>query len=125
MAEDPFSEGVVRAVVRHMNDDHAADSVLIVRVHGGVPDATEAVMTGMDAAGIDFAVRAGGGAGENGDNGVDGAGGAQPRRVAVRIPWREPVTGRAQIRRQVVEMYDEALAALGLPPRPAADREPT
>ncbi|RSN66392.1 hypothetical protein DMH08_16395 [Actinomadura sp. WAC 06369] len=87
---DPFTPDVVAAIARHMNDDHAADSVLIVRTLGGEPDAESAAMTGLDADGADFAVRAGG------------------RDVAVRIPWSRRLTERAEVRAEVVRMYQEA-----------------
>ncbi|WP_176611486.1 biliverdin-producing heme oxygenase [Actinomadura sp. WMMB 499] len=87
---DPFTPDVVAAIARHMNDDHAADSVLIVRTLGGEPDAETAVMTGLDADGADFAVRTGG------------------RDVAVRIPWSRRLTERAEVRTEVVRMYQDA-----------------
>ena len=42
--------------MRHMNDDHAADSLLICRprCRPARPDATAAVMSGMDDRGIEF-----------------------------------------------------------------------
>ncbi|WP_084265314.1 biliverdin-producing heme oxygenase [Actinomadura macra] len=93
MEQEPFTAEVVAAIARHMNDDHAADSVVIVRALGGQPAATAAVMTGMDADGIDFSVQ------------VDG------RSVPVRIPWSERLTQRAQVRAEVVRMYDKAREA--------------
>ncbi|SEG76143.1 Protein of unknown function [Thermomonospora echinospora] len=99
MSQETFSEDVVAAIARHMNEDHVEDSVLIVRALGGLPDATSAVLTGLDADGVDFTVEAGGGS------------------VPVRIPWSRRLTERAQVRAEVVRMYDEARAALGLPQR--------
>uniref|UniRef100_UPI002594DDC9 DUF2470 domain-containing protein n=1 Tax=uncultured Gordonia sp. TaxID=198437 RepID=UPI002594DDC9 len=43
-----FSPDVVAAVLAHMNDDHADDSLLICRALGGRPDAVAARMTGFD-----------------------------------------------------------------------------
>ncbi|HEY8481259.1 MAG TPA: DUF2470 domain-containing protein [Spirillospora sp.] len=91
----PFTEDVVRQIMRHMNDDHAADCLTICRALGGRPGATAARMTGMDADGIDFAVT---------DGGVE---------HAVRIPFGERLTERPQVRREVVRMAQEARAALG------------
>jgi putative heme iron utilization protein len=88
-----FSAEVVDAVRRHMNDDHADDSLLICRTLGGQPAATSATMRGMDPDGIAFAVL------------VDGA------ELLVRVPWSEPVTARAQVRAEVVKMHQRALAA--------------
>ncbi|GGM46828.1 DUF2470 domain-containing protein [Dactylosporangium sucinum] len=95
----PFTDEIVAAVRRHMNDDHAEDSLLICRTLGGRPDATAAAMTGMDGDGIDFTAV------------VDG------RDVPVRVPFSRPLTERAEVRPEVVRMYREACAALGVPAR--------
>ncbi|MFC7330274.1 DUF2470 domain-containing protein [Marinactinospora rubrisoli] len=87
----------MRAITRHMNEDHAADTLLICRALGGVPAATAARMTGLDATGGDFAATVAG------------------TEVPVRIPWSAPLTERAQVRREVVRMYQEARARLGAP----------
>jgi hypothetical protein len=47
---DPFSPAVVAQVTRHMNEDHAEDSLLIVRALGGHPDARAVRMAGEQAA---------------------------------------------------------------------------
>jgi putative heme iron utilization protein len=96
---DPFTNDVVAQIARHMNDDHAADNVLIVRGLGGIPSATKARMSGMDADGMEFAAA------------VDGL------EVPVRIPFRERLTERAQVRAEAVRLYQEACDALGLDPR--------
>ncbi|WP_213453218.1 DUF2470 domain-containing protein [Rhizomonospora bruguierae] len=96
-----FPPEVVAAVSRHMNDDHAEDALLICRTLGGQPAATRARTTGLDADGIDFAVT------------VDGT------EVPVRVPFAARLTERAQIRREVVRMYQDACDELGLPPRSA------
>ena len=93
----PFSPEVVEAIRRHMNDDHAADNVVICRGLGGQPGATAATMTGMDPTGIVFEAT------------VDGA------PATVLVPWSEPVTERAQVRSEVVAMHTRACEALGLP----------
>ncbi|MFG2012102.1 DUF2470 domain-containing protein [Micromonospora sp. NPDC048868] len=97
----PFGADVVAAVCRHMNDDHAADSLLICRTLGGQPAATRARATGLDAEGMEFAVT------------VDDI------EVPVRVPFAHRLSERAQIRQEVVRMYREACARLGLPPRAA------
>lgn len=99
MEREAFPAEVIEAIARHMNNDHAEDSVLIVRALGGRPAATAATMTGMDADGIDFSAQ------------VDG----QP--VPVRIAWSRRLTERAQVRAEVVRMYAEACERLGLPAR--------
>ncbi|GAA3210115.1 DUF2470 domain-containing protein [Actinocorallia longicatena] len=98
MSDLPFGPEAVSAITAHMNGDHAADNVLICRGLGGVA-ATEAVNTGLDAEALVFAAT------------VDG------REVEVRIPWSEPLKDRAQVRREVVRMYEEACEALGETPR--------
>lgn len=96
-----FSEEVVAAVMRHMNVDHAEDSLLICRSLGGQPDASSARMMGMDEHGIDFGAT------------VEG------KDVAIRVPWTETLSERAQVRVEVVRMYQEACASLGIEPRAA------
>ncbi|MFY1703976.1 DUF2470 domain-containing protein [Micromonospora sp. WMMA1923] len=96
-----FGPEVVAGVSRHMNDDHAEDTLLIARTLGGCPQATRARTTGLDADGMDFAVT------------VDDI------EVPVRIQFARRLTERAEIRHEVVRMYREACARLGLEPRPA------
>ena len=103
--DEPFpSDAVVAAIMRHMNEDHAEDSVLICRALGGQPGTTAATMTGMDADAIRFDATVAG----------DDA-------VAVTVPWQERLTERAQVRAEVVRMYHESCAALGLEPRVAGE----
>nr|MDT0660419.1 DUF2470 domain-containing protein [Micromonospora sp. DSM 115978] len=99
-AEGPFTPEVVAAVGRHMNDDHAADSLLICRALGGRPTASAARMTGMDADGLDFSVTVAG---------VE---------VPVRVPFDRRLTQRAEVRLEVVRLYRQACALLGVPARP-------
>ncbi len=94
---NPFSADVVAQIMKHMNNDHAADSVLICRAFGGQPEASAAQMSGMDADGIDFDVT------------VDGA------VVPVRVPFSMRLTERPQVRAEVTRLYHEARALLGLP----------
>jgi putative heme iron utilization protein len=102
-APDPFAPQIEAAVVAHMNGDHVEDNLLIVRSLGGLPDATEARMTGISPAGAAF-------------EGVV-AGTAQ----AVTVPWSSPIADRGAIRVEVVRMYHEACAALGVAPREAGE----
>ena len=101
MPADPFTADVAAQIARHMNDEHAADSLLICRSLGGTPQATAARMTGLDADGIEFAAT------------VDEV------EVPLRVPFAHRLTERAQVRREVVRMYHEACAQLGVTPRPA------
>lgn len=102
MTSEPFTSDVVAAVGRHMNEDHGDDSLLICRALGGVPDATRAEMVGMDAEGIDFAATVAG------------------HRTAVRLAWSRRLSGREQVRTEVIRMYHEACETLGIAPRPSA-----
>ena len=96
---DPFGPDVVAQIAGHMNVDHAEDNVLIVRALGGIPSATAARMSGMDADGMEFAAA------------VDGI------EVPVRVPFAERLTDRRQVRGEAVRMYREACVALGREPR--------
>ncbi|MFG6202504.1 DUF2470 domain-containing protein [Nonomuraea sp. JJY05] len=89
----PFTADAVEAIKRHMNDDHAEDSLIIVRALGGRPDATSAVTSDVDAEAIEFT--------------VDGG-------ERVRVPWGETLTERAQVRKAVVQLYRDACEKLGV-----------
>jgi heme oxygenase len=69
--------------------------VLIVRAFGGHPAATSAVMSGLDATGIEFA--------------IDGG-------VIARVPFASTLTARPQVRGEVTRLFHEAQAALGMKP---------
>lgn len=88
-----FAPDVVAAVCRHMNDDHAAEALLICRTLGGAPEAVEVIAVDVDGTGMRFAV-----------TGADGAG----REVVV--AFAEPASERAQIRLAVVGLYEKARA---------------
>jgi hypothetical protein len=92
----PFTPDAVEAIKRHMNDDHAGDSLLIVRALAGRPSATTAVTSDVDAEAIEFT--------------IDGG-------ERVRVPWGETLTERAQVRKAVVTLYRRACADLGVTPR--------
>jgi putative heme iron utilization protein len=96
---DPFSTEVVEQIAGHMNGDHADDNVLIVRALGGMPTATAARMSGLDADAMEFHAV------------VDGI------EVPVRIPFAERLTERGQVRAEAVRMYHAACDALGVEPR--------
>jgi putative heme iron utilization protein len=98
-AANPFGLDVVAAITRHMNDDHPDDNLLIVRALGGRDTAASARMTGLDGLGADFAAV------------VDGA------ETPVRVPWSRELTERREVRVEVVRMYHEACAVLGIAPR--------
>ncbi|GAA3245173.1 DUF2470 domain-containing protein [Nonomuraea helvata] len=92
----PFTADAVEAIKRHMNDDHAEDALIIVRGLGDRPDATSAVTSDVDGEAIEFT--------------VDGG-------ERVRVPWGETLTERAQVRKAVVRLYQEACGRLGIAAR--------
>jgi putative heme iron utilization protein len=96
---DPFTPEAVEQIARHMNDDHADDNVLIVRALGGIPTATAARVSGLDADAMEFAAV------------VDGI------EVPVRVPFSARLTERQQVRAETVRMYHEACTALGVNPQ--------
>jgi putative heme iron utilization protein len=100
---DPFTPEISAAVTAHMNGDHVEDNLLIARSLGGQPTATAAVMTGVGPAGAAF------------DATVDGT------TVPVVVPWAVEVADRGTIRVEVVRMYHDACAALGVEPRQAGE----
>lgn len=93
MSDGPFTPDVVAEVVRHMNEDHTEDTLLMVRVLGDQPNAESAAMTGVDADGADFVANVAG------------------SDVPVRLTWRERLTERKQVREEVVRLYREAADA--------------
>lgn len=91
-----FEQSVVDAVTAHMNDDHSEDNLAIVRAFG-IPEATSALMSGLD--------------GEAGVWQVTTPTGEQE----LRVPWPGgPITERAEIRREVVVLHDAACERLGI-----------
>ncbi|WP_322410416.1 DUF2470 domain-containing protein [Microbacterium invictum] len=97
-----FDESAVAAILRHMNDDHRDDNLLIVRAFGPAGTYRSARMTGLDGAGGDWAAVT-----EHGDE------------VTVRVDWPGgAITERPEVRREIVALYDEACRRLGVTPRP-------
>jgi len=96
-----FSPEVVTAVLAHMNGDHLDDNLLIARAFGSL-DAEAATMTTLDENGGTFSYAA---AGEEHE---------------VTVPWAAPISERAEIRREVVVLYERACGILGIEPRPHA-----
>ncbi|MEW1834798.1 DUF2470 domain-containing protein [Microbacterium sp. NPDC079995] len=97
-----FDDSVLQAVLRHMNSDHTGDNVLIARAFSPIPDVIAATMTTFD--------------GEAGQWHVVTAEGGEE---VIRIPWPGgTITERAEVRREIVALYDAACARLGVEPRP-------
>lgn len=92
----PFDHDTVDAVLAHMNDHHAEDSLTIVRAHG-YPAATSAEMTSLDEHGATWHV-------------VDGH-----AEAGVRVSWPSgPLHEAAGVRREVVALHAAARSSLGL-----------
>jgi hypothetical protein len=96
---DVFPASTVDAVLAHMNSDHNDDNLLIVRAFGS-RDAASATMTTLDHRGATWAYVTGGADHE------------------LTLPWRAEISERAEIRQEIVALYDAACAELGLEPRP-------
>jgi hypothetical protein len=97
-----FDDATLSGVLSHMNDDHAADNVLIARAFGDAEEVADARMTGFDGDGGDWDVTS-----------ADGT--VSP----LRVPWPGgPISERREVRREIVALYDAACARLGLEPRP-------
>lgn len=115
MSTEPFAfaPAIVTAVLHHMNDDHADDNLLFARAFGD-GTAVSARMVGVDGNGGDwvYVVEGGEGTGER----VPAE--QLPAEHPLRLNWRSSITERAQIRQEIVALYDRACAALGVPPRP-------
>lgn len=94
-----FDAPIVAAVLKHMNEDHPDDNLLIARAFGD-SRADSAVMIGLDGdAGMWSYTLAG-----------------KVRELSV--PWSHQISERPEIRREVVVLYDAACAKLGVTPRP-------
>jgi hypothetical protein len=99
-----FDDAALTGVLRHMNGDHAEDNLLIVRAFSPESEVIAATMIGFDGDGGDWR--------------------AQPLtgdEFVVRVPWPGgPITERAEVRREIVALYDESCRRLGIQPRPHA-----
>lgn len=93
MADRPFDAAVVAAVTGHVNDDHAAACLDIVRGLAGLPTASEACLDDVDAVAATFTAIVGG------------------EVVRVRVPWSRRIAERGEIRTEIVAMHERATAA--------------
>ncbi|MGA1836779.1 DUF2470 domain-containing protein [Herbiconiux sp. 11R-BC] len=95
-----FSPDVVGAILRHMNGDHTDDNLLIARAFVN-PDASASTMIDLDGEGGRWQVT------------VDGS------TSNAFVAWPAgSITERAEVRREIVALYDAACAVLGVEPRP-------
>lgn len=95
-----FSPDVVDAVLHHMNDDHIEDNVLIVRAFSG-RDTKDATMRDLDEHGGTWRYS------------------FEGEEQELHIPWPSgAIAERAEIRREIVALYDASCAKLGVEPRP-------
>jgi L-ascorbate metabolism protein UlaG (beta-lactamase superfamily) len=99
----PFTPDVVAAVVAHMVQDHADDTLAIARGHGAAAGAVAARVTDLGPRGVAIEVAQ--------DDG-------QTRQVLV--PWREVPRDRGAIRTELVRMTEEAAGRRGRGPEPSA-----
>lgn len=91
-----FSAEIVSAVLAHMNSDHNDDNLLIVRAFAESA-AISAAMVSLDNTE---------GTWQYSD--VDGI------EHHVTVPWSTPITERAEIRREIVHLYERACEKLGV-----------
>ncbi|MCT9819562.1 DUF2470 domain-containing protein [Microbacterium sp. W1N] len=97
-----FDDAALTGVLGHMNSDHTDDNLLITRAFAPSVDVVAATMVTFDGDAGQWRVTTGGG-----------------EEQTVRIPWLGgPITERREVRREVVALYDEACARLGVAPRP-------
>ena len=92
-----FPAETATAIIQQLNEEHAAEALLVAQTQGEQAQASAAVTTAVDWTGITFAVTT--------------EGQTQP----VRVPWPAPIVQRADIRRQLLELYHEACRLRGVP----------
>ncbi|MGV8851930.1 MAG: DUF2470 domain-containing protein [Rhodoglobus sp.] len=95
-----FSAEIVSAVLAHMNSDHNDDNLLIVRAFAE-PAAISAAMVSLDDTEGTWQYSDG--------HGVE---------HHVTLPWSTAITERAEIRHEIVRLYDRACENLGIEARP-------
>jgi hypothetical protein len=95
-----FDSATVDAVLHHMNDDHVDDNLLIAQAFAD-RSASTSHMVHVDGLAGHWVF-------------VNGAG----VETELRVAWSAPISQRAEIRREIVVLYDRACAELGVTPRP-------
>ena len=95
-----FEPDVVTAILRHMNDDHHDDNLLITRAF--IDRAiSAAVMTNLDGDGGTWLVT---------------VGSALPTKATISWPGGS-ISERPAVRREIVALYEAACTRLGVAPR--------
>lgn len=99
-----FDADALAGVLGHMNNDHADDNLLIARAFAPAADVVDSEMIGFD--------------GGSGTWRLTTAAGTQQD---LDVPWPGgEISERREVRREIVALYDEACARLGVTPRPHA-----
>lgn len=83
-----ITDDVVTAVCKHMNDDHAAETLEMAQAVAD--NIVSAECTGLDAHSLRISAVT-----------------ADQTKVSLRIAWMRPLADRADIRLQVVELYHD------------------
>jgi putative heme iron utilization protein len=94
---DPLAGEPAVVILEHMNADHGDSLVLMARVLGGRPDATEAVMTAVDRYGFDLVV------------------GGPSGRAARRLGFEAPVPTAEAVRPAMIRLVERARAGAANP----------
>ena len=86
-----FSDDVVRAITTYMNTNQPEISLLIARVHGGVPDAESAEMSGFDEHRATFTVTTPTGVGD------------------IEVAWGHTLKERDEVRAELFRLFETAV----------------
>ena len=89
-----FPREILDAVISHMNNDHLADSLAIVRVVGQTPDASAVVLSDLGVDGAHFEATL-----------SDGS------TASVLIPWSQTPVERADIRHELVAWTEQSTSS--------------
>jgi hypothetical protein len=95
-----FSAEIVSAVLAHMNSDHNGDNLLIVRAFAESA-AISAAMVSLDSTEGTWQY--------SDPDGVE---------HHVSVSWNTTISERAEIRQEIVRLYDRACTKLGIEARP-------
>ena len=108
-AAPAFDATIVAAVLHHMNDDHADDNLLIARAFGD-RTAIGARMTNVDGIAGHWMYSVA--------DAAEATDAAVTAERSLRVSWSQVISERAEIRREIVALYDRACHTLGIEQRP-------